>query len=219
MPLRSTASVPASEAGRVHLPAELPAYAEMVALMRRLDESPPDRAGPSMSWLEHCEEREIFHCLTAEFVTRLAQIVSSLGPGCCVEVAAGDGALAAALGTHGVPTVATDPQPRAEGVYPLNATAAIARHSPDLVIACWPPLGADIEATILQSPGVRHFIYIAQKINGQVGPHSMWSHPEWCYSLREDLLAYSLCRFDYHSGRQEYVVKHSYPFVLTRHSG
>jgi hypothetical protein len=219
MPLRSTGSVPVSEAGRVEVTAELPTYDEVVALMRRLDESPPDRDGSSMSWLEHCEQRGIFHCLTAEFVTRLAEIVSSLAPRCCVEVGAGDGALARALGSRGVPAVATDPQPRAEGVRPLGAAAAIARHSPDLVIACWPPSGADVEITVLQSPGVRHFIYIAQKINGQIGPHHLWSHPQWQYSLREDLLAYSLSRFDYHSARQHSVVKHSYPFMLSRRSG
>ena len=217
--MRSTGSVPASDTGRVRVTAGLPTYDEMVALMRRLDESPPDRAGSSMSWLEHCEECGIFHCLTTEFVTRLARIISSLGPRRCVEVGAGDGALATALGSLGVPTVATDPAPRAEGVEPLDAATAVATQSPDLVIACWPPLGADVELSVLQSPGVRHFIYIAQRTNGSVGPHYMWSHPRWQYSLRTDLLAYSLCRFDYHSARQQSVVKHSYPFCLSRRAG
>jgi len=191
----------------------------MVALMRQLEEPVHGVSGSTNSWLEYCEQRGIFHCLTMEFAARLADIISSLEPGNCVEVAAGDGALARALAHRGVPTVATDPHPRAEGIERLSAAEAIARHDPELVIACWPPLGAGIEMAVLRSPGVRHFIYIGQSINGQIGPQPMWSHPGWHYSLQTDLLAHSLCRYDFFSARQQRVVKHSYPFALSRRSG
>jgi hypothetical protein len=219
MPSPSTESVPASEIGSPAPAIELPAYEQMVALMRQLDECPDDAPGSASSWLEYCEQRGIFPCLTREFAARLADIVASLGPGPCVEVAAGDGTLARALCHRDVPVAATDPHCAVAGIERLSAGEAIARHGPELVIACWPPLGADVEMTVLGSPGVRHFIYIGQSINGQVGPQAMWSHPEWHYSLRADLLAYSLCRFDFFSTRQQRVVKHSYPFVLSRRLG
>lgn len=193
---------------------ELPAYEDAVALMRECDERTPEGVAGPGSWLEHCEERGVFHYFTREFVGRLARLIVGLDAETCVEVGAGDGVLARGLGEQGVIVAPTDPQPAGPEVVALGAREAIERYKPDLVIACWPPADAHVEVTVLGAPGVTAFVYIGQMINGQVGPAQMWTVPRWRYAPCEELSDYSLSRSDYYSARQQRVVKHSYTFHL-----
>ena len=217
MPSPSTASARASEPGHAGPGTpNLLDYEQAVALMRQCDERPGEGADSPSSWLDYCERAGVFHCFTREFIGGLAALIGSLEVSTCVEVAAGAGRLAAGLRENGVSVVAADPDPHGQGVLRLSAAEAIAQCAADLVIACWPPAGADVEMTVLRSPGTMHFIYIGQRMNEQVGPPQMWSCPGWRYSLCEDLLEYSLCRSDYFSPGRQQVVKHSYPFHLSR---
>jgi len=216
MPSRFTASVPVSEWAASSGYQPLPSYQQTVALMRRLDEQNSIEADKASCWLDYCARRQIFHCFTKEFVTRLARLIRQIGPHICVEVAAGTGLLSASLRTEGISVIATDTSPINHNVVRLNAQQALEQLAPDLVVACWPPTDANVEITVLQAPSVSSFIFIGQKINEQIGTPQMWSHSEWSYSLREDLLEYSLCRYDYFAEARQAVVKHSYPFCFSR---
>jgi len=216
MPLPFTASVPASEQTAERHGPELLTYQQARALLCQLDQQTTSQSGQPGSWLEYCQQQDIFHYVTAEFVTELARVIQQIGPETCVEVAAGAGLLSAALRSKGLAITATDPTGVGKEVIPLSAQQAINELAPDLVVACWPPADANVEMTVLRAPTVISFIYIGQQINGNIGVPQMWSHPEWNYSLLETLLAYSLCRFDYFSPSRQAIVKHSYPFYFSR---
>ena len=139
-----------------------------------------------------------------------------LGPKCIVEVGAGRGHLSKALIERGLPVRATDPNPADGWAEAMTAQQALEQYAPDAAIACWPPLDAGVEMCVLRFPSVRWFVYIGQLINGQIGPPQMWDVAGWRWELLEDLLQFSLCRWDYFSPVRQEIVRHSYPFLFTR---
>lgn len=196
-----------------HIGCELLTYADAVGLLRRFEAGGIE--GEAGSWLEFCQGRGIFHFLTAEFAEAAAGLVKRVGARCCVEVAAGHGALSRALQAWGVAIKPTDPHSTTPAVEALSAGEALRKYSPDLVVACWPPIDAGVELAVMAWPSVRWLLYIGQLMNGQVGPAEMWEEPGWGYRLCEELMAYSLCRWDYISPTRG-LVKHSYCWLFWR---
>ena len=94
----------------------LPTFAEAIDLICRCERGEVEVGGePVCSWLEYVDARGIHHVPTVEHVDALAGEICALKPRRVIEVAAGDGALAAALSSRGVDVVATDVDTTSDG--------------------------------------------------------------------------------------------------------
>jgi hypothetical protein len=155
---------------------------------------------------------------TKPFLRALARTIRAQGARRVLEVAAGDGHLGAALAgiAPDLEIVRTDPGawekpsarmsvkerralrrvpvaglPPGPGVERLDASAAIARHRPDLVLASWLPPGP-LLADLIRSP-VRHVLEIGAG-SGITGDISCWRFAhEFCEGKVADL---ARCRLD-----------------------
>jgi len=160
---------------------------------------------------------------TPPFLRALARRIRSRGARRVLDVAAGDGHLAAALSAHAPdlrivasdsgkwerPRARMNPRERRElrgtpvagirlgpGVVRLDARAAIDRFRPDLVLACWVPPGP-LLGRILRAP-VREVLEIGAG-SGITGDISCWRYEhEFC----EDLEALGRCRLDERPSRK-----------------
>ncbi|MFI7585881.1 SAM-dependent methyltransferase [Spongisporangium articulatum] len=93
----------------------------------------------------------------------------------CIEIAAGDGTLAALLTAWGTPVVATDDgswgiedRTGAE-VEPLDAAQALRRYDPAVVVCAWPPPGNSFERKVFEAPGVEMYILITSRHRSAAG--------------------------------------------------
>lgn len=153
------------------------------------------------SWLEFCERHGIFQLLTREYVKILAAHLKPLAPRRVLEVGAGGGRLAAALRTHALNVVATDP-----GGWPgvasptwveqMGTAEALARHDPDLVIGAWLPADTPSHRQVLSSPGVRWYCVIDHEQNGVVGAEMLADTPGWAATRLADADRWALTRWD-----------------------
>jgi hypothetical protein len=154
-----------------------------------------EAADHSDGWLAACEERHVYLALNQEFVSALAAV---LGPAAEVlEVGASDGQLALALQSHGVPVIATDPNPRADTVLPLTAAQALRQFQPRSVLLSFPPVDAGIEAAIFDTPSVRNIIYIGPEWDGRVGTDAIWNQPGWTVTPLPQVDQFIVSRLDY----------------------
>ena len=101
-------------------------------------------------WGCWCERHGVYVAICEELVAA----ISAALPRPAVEMAAGDGRMAAALGI-----VATDPAPRS-GVLTLDARQAIKTLAPANVLTCFAPIDAGIERAILSARCVERYLYI-----------------------------------------------------------
>jgi hypothetical protein len=113
-----------------------------------------------------CFENLGYTFWSAELLERLAGRLSRLGPGAWLEVAAGNGRLAAELTRRGVPVAATDsyvqhpdrvrsaqrPIRYPEWVHELDAFEAIERLRPIRLLCAWPPFGSALIPRLLGDP-------------------------------------------------------------------
>jgi hypothetical protein len=154
-----------------------------------------EAANRSDGWLAACEERHLYLALNREFVAALAAV---LGAGAEVlELGASDGQLAVALQSHGVPVIATDPNPLAATVLPLTATQALRQFSPRSVLVSFPPVDASIEVAIFDTPSVRNIVYIGPEWNGRVGTDAIWNQAGWTVAPLPEVDRFIVSRLDY----------------------
>ena len=129
--------------------------------------------------------RVSYQVLTSDLVAGLAAYFADasaragLEASTLLELGAGDGALAAALGAHlagaGVRVVATDRGDRglhASGRHPvtlMDAHTAIQCRDPDFVLACWMPAGADWTGAVRAAPRVRAYVLVGEADGGGCG--------------------------------------------------
>jgi len=176
----------------------LPTFASAVDLVCRCDAGKVQIEGePVGSWLEYCEASGVFHFPTVDYVECLAEAVERSGAQVAVEVAAGRGALAAALRRLGVAVTATDPRGEGPDVVECSAHGALSRFEPDLVIGCWTPVDSGIDAAVMAWPSVRRYLYIGHEHNGMVGHERLWQTPGWTHRRLEDADRVNLGRTDY----------------------
>jgi hypothetical protein len=120
---------------------------------------------PNLLLLE-AEARGIYCFFSKDFVTELAELVKAKR---CIEIAAGDGALARSLRRQGANVLASDDYSWAHKInYPddverLDVKDALALHSPDVVICSWPPARNDFERHVFQSNDVQRYIVIGSE--------------------------------------------------------
>jgi len=108
----------------------------------------------------------IYCFYSRELVLALARLIDGRS---CLELAAGDGTLARFLNAAGTVVRATDDRSWSHAVtYPedveaLDATAALARHQPAVVLCSFPPPKNDFEREVLRAPGVQLYIVITTR--------------------------------------------------------
>ncbi|WP_395015001.1 hypothetical protein [Dongia sp.] len=111
------------------------------------------------------EANGIYGFFTARFVSALAGRID----GSCLEIGAGDGALARCLRDAGADIVATDDYSWSGKIdYPpevqkLPAVEALSQYRPESVLCSWPPGGNPFEAAVFETPSVRRYIVIGSR--------------------------------------------------------
>ena len=120
------------------------------------------------------EKRGIYCFYSRELIAGLAK---AIGARSCVEIAAGDGTLSRFLRQQGVEITASDDFSWRKVVdYPddvmqLDASAAIARYQPEVVLCSWPPAGNHFEKQLFRQRCVQSYIVI--------GSHSRFITGNW----------------------------------------
>jgi hypothetical protein len=125
-----------------------------------------------------CADAGRYLALSEELVAALARELGAPGAGPVVEVCAGDGALAAALGERGVPLVATDAAPpaRAAGrVERLTAAEALERYRPRVVLGSFVPADAGVDARVLGSASVGAYVVLGARLWDGFGSRALWA--------------------------------------------
>lgn len=147
-------------------------------------------------WINWCDDAGVYIAPSREFVAELAAVIR-----CCtepvIEVAAGDGRLTAALSQNGCRVIASDPGSGARAVVRSTAAEALAEYRPATVLACFPPVDADIELSVFRCGSVQDFIYIGPIINDRPGPESLWNAHGWKSQHLSRLNEVMLSRLDY----------------------
>ena len=112
-------------------------------------------------------ERKGIYCFySREFVDALARLV---GTRSCHEIGAGDGTLARFLSRAGVMIAASDNYSWSDRIdYPaevlrMDASAALRRFEPQVVICSWPPAGNGFEQHIFRTPSVELYVAIVSR--------------------------------------------------------
>lgn len=112
------------------------------------------------------EPKGIYCFYSKPLIARLAELA---GDRPCLEIAAGDGTLARFLAAEGTDIVATDDFSWSDRVeYPsdverLDATEALRRHEPRVVVCSWPPPGNAFERTVFATESVELYVVIGSR--------------------------------------------------------
>lgn len=138
-----------------------------------------EQAETGEGWGSWCERHRTFVAVSEELVSTLSARLARPA----VEIAAGDGSLAALLDI-----VATDPEPGSGKVLRMNARQALQTLAPENVLTCFAPIDAGIEQAILSAPSVRQYLYI-----GPAPPAAL----NWTVETLPDVEQVLLTRLDY----------------------
>ena len=160
-------------------------------------------------WLVACEDAGRYLALNEPFVAALAQHLATLGDGPIVEVCAGDGELAAALGQRGVEVIGTDAEaPAGSAVVRVEAAEALRRHRPRIVLGSFVPFDAGVDRAVLAGPSVAHYVVLNARLGGQLGDACLWGTQEWSGSLMEAATRWMICRHDVWMGSDRPLLRH-----------
>ena len=138
-----------------------------------------EQAEAGEGWSSWCERHGIYVAICKELLSTLSATLARPS----VEIASGDGRMAALLGIQG-----TDSNPRGDGVLRLDARQALKTLAPKSVLTCFAPVDAGIERAILAAPSVMQYLYI-----GPAPPAA----PGWTAETLHDLEHVLLTRLDY----------------------
>lgn len=178
--LRATTGV---ESGTVRLGLVGGSVAQRLLFRRDLERRPVSTVWFRLAWplvrgrtrralMPLVRQKGIYCFYSRALVRRLAVIV---GDRTCLEIAAGDGTLAAFLAAEGVDVVATDDHSWADAVrYPDHvqrqpAAAALRAHRPQVVICSWPPAGNSFERLVFTTPSVQTYVVITTRHEASAG--------------------------------------------------
>jgi hypothetical protein len=115
-----------------------------------------------------CEPKGIYCFYSRPLLAGLARLVREV-PGPALEIAAGDGTLARFLTGAGATVHATDDHSWSHAIsFPaeverVEASAALQRHSPAVVLCSWPPAGNGFERRVFRTPSVRRYIVLTTR--------------------------------------------------------
>ncbi len=149
--------------------------AQRLLFRRGLERKPVSRFWFGLTWpliwqrrylMPLVEPKGIYCFYSRSLISRLAE---EIGDRSCLEIAAGDGALARFLRQAGADVTATDDfswkQTRREhtDVLTEDARQALRDRQPEAVICSWPPAGNDFERWVFKTPSVQLYIVIASR--------------------------------------------------------
>jgi hypothetical protein len=112
------------------------------------------------------EAKGIYCFYSKPLIEALARLI---GPRECLEIAAGDGTLSRFLAAAGVKIKATDDHSwkhavsYPESVIKMDASQALKRYHPGVVICSWPPTNNGFERQVLTHPQVELYIVIGSR--------------------------------------------------------
>lgn len=148
-------------------------------------------------WLSVCEENGRFWVPTREFVAALAGLLGPLSDGPILEVCAGSGELAAALGSAGADVMPTDTHPP-EGSRAVGASAeeALQQYRPTVVLGSFVPFDAGVDRHVMRFPSVWHYVVLGARIGGLLGSSALWDNPHWAAEPLDEVARWMLTRHD-----------------------
>ena len=112
------------------------------------------------------QSRGIYCFYSTALIEALAELIHRRS---CLEIAAGDGTLAALLTEAGVPVTATDDFSWTHAIqYPdrvekLGARQALEKYQPQVVLCSWPPPGNPFEKEVFSTPSVELYVVIGSR--------------------------------------------------------
>jgi len=171
----------------------------------------------AFGWLEACDAEGRFLRVTDELVDRLAELLDRTAGGPVLEVCAGSGELAAALGRRGYQVIATDASPP-EGaeVIRLDAAEALARYRPSVVLGCFVPARSGVDRAVLHAPFVKDYIVLGARLGGMFGDADLWQCPGWSREPLEEVARWLVTRHDVWLGPGDDVLRHGEAWHLRR---
>jgi hypothetical protein len=93
--------------------------------------------------------------------------------------------------------VATDADPPARsGVEPASADEALRRYRPTVVLGCFCPVDAPVDAAVLGFPSVRHYVVLGARIGGLFGSEGLLENADWTAEPLEEVTRWLLTRHD-----------------------
>ena len=190
----------------------LPSFDELLAEMAAAER----RDG----WLIECQQRGWYLALNRQLISALSASLRCLADSPVLEVCAGDGRLAAALTTAGVPVIATDADPatttRVEGI---SARDALLRFRPTAVVGSFVPLDAGVDQDVLRAASVQFYLVLNARIGGAFGSPALWQTPGWRAQRRDDIARWMITRHDvWVAGHATPLIQHGEAWLMGRES-
>lgn len=130
----------------------------------------------------------IYCFYSRQLVSRLASLIGSRS---CLEIAAGDGALAGFLSQSGVNITATDDyswqhEVKYSGrVVKMDAREALQKYMPEVVVCSWPPAQNSFERQVFRTRSVQTYIVIGSRHHFAAGNWDDYRQQSM-FELRED---------------------------------
>jgi hypothetical protein len=146
------------------------------------------------------ESHGIYCFYSKSFVDGLADLIKSDR---CLEIAAGDGALAEFLRKRGVTVLATDDQSWSgkvtyeADVEKLDAKAALEKYSPSVVVCSWPPARNGFEQYVFSTESVQRYIMIGSRHKFAAGNWPVYAALKNFSMRRDDGLSMHLLPADF----------------------
>jgi hypothetical protein len=156
--------------------------------------------------------------LNRELVSALARQLGFLASVAILEVCAGDGRLAAELGSLGVDVRPTDVVRRPDGyVRALAAKEALAADQPSVVLGSFVPSGAGVDRAVMTAPSVRFYVVLNARIGGVYGGRALWDMPGWDAHRLPDVTKWMITRHDVWLGEPgRPLIQHGEAWILKR---
>ncbi|MBN2577711.1 MAG: hypothetical protein JXB10_01875 [Pirellulales bacterium] len=152
-------------------------------------------------WLSVCVDAGRYLLLNRQFVEALAACLSALPEEPNIEVCAGGGELAVALGEYGVCVTATDADPPAGSpVLHSSAQEALVRYRPAVVLGSFTPIDTNVDKAVLSCPTVRHYLVLGVRLGGEFGSAALWRTPGWRRQALPEVARWMLTRHDVWTG-------------------
>lgn len=203
-PERMTATAP-------DVPAKLASRADVLGALAAAERAE--------GWLAECMDAGRYLALSAPFVDALAEALRCLGTSPVLEVCAGDGSLAAALGSRGTTIAATDVRPPAQTkarVEPLATDEALRCYRPRVVLGSFVPVDSLVDQQVLDAPDVRHYVLLNARLGGELGARCLWTHPGWRRMPLEQVTRWMICRHDVWLGLARRLLTHGEAWLFSR---
>jgi hypothetical protein len=193
------------------VPAALASHADVLGALAAAEQAE--------GWLAACVAADRYLALSAPFVDALAAALHRLKESPVLEICAGDGSLAAALGSCGIAVRATDVRPPSHTktrVEPISAAEALRCCRPRVVLGSFVPIDSRVDQQVLDAVEARHYLVLNARLGGELGARYLWTHPGWKRTLLPQVTRWMICRHDVWLGVTRPPLTHGEAWLLSR---